>query len=143
MNPHLTLAVNMSMVPGVKDTGLEHNEDGAVVVTVTGGNPKTVAAMILQCLPPGTPTDGDTLVEVEGTVVKLNHVDPTPEQPEDFVAPLPLVTPEGRHEPQGVTLGRPAPHHMVPNVVQVLPYVIGVLLLLVGLAVAIILTVTS
>jgi len=89
----MTLAVNMGMCP-----------DGTVVVTVHGGNPKTVAAMILQCLPPGTPTDGDTLVEIEGTVVRLNHVDPTPEQPEDFVAPLPLVTPEGRHEPMGSTL---------------------------------------
>ena len=101
MNPHLTLAVNMGMGPGVTNTGLEHRPDGAVVMTVHGGNPKVVAAMIRQCLPPGTPTDGDTLVEIEGDVIRLNHVDPTPEQPEDFVAPLPLVTPEGRHEPMG------------------------------------------
>jgi len=99
----MTLAVNMGMVPGVTSTALENRPDGTVVTTVHGGNPKVVAAMILQCLPPGTPTDGDTLVEIEGTVVRLNHVDPTPEQPEDFVAPLPLVTPEGRHEPKGMS----------------------------------------
>ena len=33
----------------------------------------------------------------EEAVVRVGHVDPTPEQPEDFV-PLALVTPEGRHE---------------------------------------------
>jgi hypothetical protein len=102
VNPHLTLAVNMGMVPGVTSTGLEHRPDGTVIVTVHGGNPMTVARMILSCLPPGTETGGETLVEVDGVVVRLNHVDPTLEQPEDFVAPLPLVTPEGRHEPMGV-----------------------------------------
>lgn len=104
MNPFLMVAVNMASCPGVKNTGLEHRPDGAVCLTVTGGNPKTVAAMILQCLPPGTVTAGDTVVEIEGTVVRLNHVNPTPELPEDFVAPLPLVTPEGRTEPMGATL---------------------------------------
>jgi hypothetical protein len=91
----------MGMVPGVTSTGLEHRPDGTVIVTVHGGNPKPVGAMILRCLPPGTPTDGDTLVQVGDDVVRLNHVDPTPEQPEDFVSPLPLETPEGRHEPMG------------------------------------------
>ena len=52
MNPHLTLAVNMGMVPGVTSTGLEHRPDGTVIVTVHGGNPVTVARMILSCLPP-------------------------------------------------------------------------------------------
>jgi len=104
MSAHLTLAVNMANCPGVKGTGLEQRPDGTVCVTVTGGNPKTVAAMILQCLPPGTPTDGDTVVEIQGMVIRFAHVDPTPEQPEDFVAPLPLVTPEGRHEPMGVNM---------------------------------------
>lgn len=101
MNPGLTLAVNMGMVPGVTSTGLQRRPDGTVIVTVHGGNPLAVARMILSCLPPGTPTDGDTLVEVDGSVVRLNHVDPTPEQPEDNVVPLPLETPEGRHEPMG------------------------------------------
>ena len=104
MNAHLTLAVNMASCPGVRDSGLEHRPDGTVVVTVTGGNPRTVAAMILQCLPPGTATDGDAVEEIQGTVIRFNHVDPTPELPEDFVAPLPLVTPEGRHEPMGVKI---------------------------------------
>jgi hypothetical protein len=103
MTPFLTLSVNLGNCPGVTRTGLEHRPDGAVVVTVHGGNPKVVAAMILQCLPPGTTTEGDTVVDVNGVVVRLNHVDPTPEQPEDFVAPLPLVTPEGRHEPMGLS----------------------------------------
>lgn len=102
MSPFLTLAVNISSCPGVTRSGLEHRPDGAVCVEVHGGNPKVVAAMILQCLPPGTATFGDTVVDINGMVVRFNHVDPTPELPEDFVAPLPLVTPEGRHEPVGV-----------------------------------------
>jgi len=128
VSAHLTLAVNMGSCPGVKNTGLEQRPDGTVVVTVTGGNPRTVAAMILQCLPPGTPTDGDTVVEVAGTVVRLNHVDPTPEQPEDFVAPLPLVTPEGRHEPMGPDLTAEAERPGFPSKFAVL-VVAGALLL--------------
>jgi hypothetical protein len=104
MSAFLTLTVNLGSCPGVTSTALEHRPDGTVCVTVHGGNPKVVGAMILQCLPPGTATDGDTLVKIGENVVRLTHVDPTPEQPEDFVAPLPLVTPEGRHEPMGVKI---------------------------------------
>ena len=101
MSYQLSLAVNLNMCPGVTSSGLEQLPDGTVVVTVHGGNPVTVANMILACLPPGTPTGGETLVSVGDLVVRLNHVDPTLEHPEDYVAPLPLKTPEGLHEPMG------------------------------------------
>lgn len=110
MNPFLTVAVNLASCPGVKNSGLQHKPDGTVCVSVTGGNPKTVAAMILQCLPPGTETSGSTEVEVEGTIVRFEHKAPDPDLPEDYVAPLPLITPEGEHKPMGVQLGKPSPH---------------------------------
>lgn len=128
MNAHLSLAVNMGMVPGVTSTSLEHRPDGAVIVTVHGGHPQPVAAMILQCLPPGARTEGDTLVNVGDTVVRLNHVDPTPEQAEDIVVPLPLETPEGRHEPMGTSFPSTAGEPGFSNRIGVL-IVAGALLL--------------
>ncbi len=104
MNPFLTLAVNMASCPGVHDSGLEHAADGTVKVTVVGGNPRTVAGMILRCLPPGTPTDGPDEVLVEGQLIRFRHVDPDPTLPDDYIAPLPLVDPDGRHEPAGPVL---------------------------------------
>lgn len=103
MSPFLTLSVNMNMVPGVTDCYLTHTNEG-VRIEVTGGHPKVVAAMILQCLPPGTLTVGDTEVEAGGIKVRFMHVDPTPEDPDVFVAPLPLVGPEGTHKPMGKPL---------------------------------------
>lgn len=140
MDFHLTLAVNMAIVPGVTQTVLVRRPNGSIEVTVHGGHPKVVAAMILRCLPPDTLTEGDTVVEIEGTVVKLNHVDPTPEQPEDFVAPLPLVTPEGRHEPMGDPSPTAAAKGAKPRSRTGVLIVAGVLLLLGGILLGVVLS---
>jgi len=99
MGPHLHLATNLCNCPGVKNSSLEQKPNGTVVVTVHGGNPETVAGMIKACLPPGTDTDGDTLVKVDGVVVGFNHVDPNPELPAAYVAPMPLVDFDGQQYP--------------------------------------------
>ena len=93
----------MCLVPGVKDCYLTHTDEG-VRIEVSGGNSKVVAAMIVQCVPPGTPTVGDTEVEGGGIIVRFVPVDPTPDEPADYVAPLPLADPEGTHRPMGPQL---------------------------------------
>ena len=99
--PHPSMSLNLMLCQGVTESSLVCDGGGTVTVTVHGGNPVTVAGMILSCLPPGTKTGGDTLVDVNGVMVRLHHVNPTLEHPEDFVAPLPLRIPEGHHEPTG------------------------------------------
>lgn len=105
MDPYLTVAVNLNLVPGVSHSGLVHEEEG-VRITVHGGHPRAVAAMILQCLPPGTPTVGGAAVQVGEHMVRFDHEEPDVGQPEAPVTPLPLVNPEGVHLPMGVSLPR-------------------------------------